>query len=290
MSSLWMLFACFMFATMGACVKLVAFNFNVGQTVLIRGLIPIVLIGAWILWRGGSLRTPHWKSHLYRSVSGSGSMLMYFAGIMMMPLATAVTLNNTSALFMAAVISLRQRPPRHIVFGLLLGLTGVALVLQPAFSRDQWLGCLLGLGGALLGCFAQLNLSELGRVGEPAWRTVFILSAVMSLLSAPLAITLPAHAESAQTQQWLLLLGVGVCGGLGQLALTQAFTQGKTLVAASMTYMTVVFSSLYGVLIWGEHLSATSWLGIVTIIGAGLVTTRPARKSALAGKPSRAEL
>lgn len=290
MSSLWMLFACFMFATMGACVKLVSLNFNAGQTVLVRGLIPLMLIGGWMLWRGAGLRTQHWKSHLYRSVSGGGSMLMYFSAIMMMPLATAVTLNNASALFMAAVLSIRQRPPRHVLFGLVLGLGGVVLVLQPAFSREQWLGCLLGLGSAILGCFAQLNLSELGRVGEPPWRTVFILSAVMSLLSAPLALSLPAHTETAQAQQWWLLCGIGLCGGLGQLALTKAFSHGKTLVAASITYMTVVFSSLYGVMIWGEHLSVTSWLGIATIVGAGLITTRPARGEILTGEASRVEL
>lgn len=273
MNAVWMLLACFLFATMGACAKQIAFQFNAGQAVLIRGLMPVLLIGAWILWSRASLRTPHWKSHLYRSLAGGSAMLMYFAAINLLPLASAVTLNNTSALFMTAVISTRQRPPRHVLAGLALGLAGVVLVLQPAFSRDQWLGGLLGLGSAMLACVAQQNLSQLGRAGEPEWRTVFILSVTMSLLASPLAAILPSRSETAGNLEWLLLAGVGLCGGIGQLALTKAFSRGRALVTASLAYMTVVFSSLYGVIFWDEHLSLASWLGIIAIITAGLITT-----------------
>lgn len=280
MNAVWMLLACFLFATMGACAKQVAFQFNAGQSVLIRGLIPVLLIGTWMLWQRASLRTPHWKSHLYRSLAGGSAMLMYFGAITLLPLASAVTLNNTSALFMTAVISMRQRPPRHVLGGLALGLAGVVLLLQPAFSREQWLGGLLGLGSAMLACIAQLNLSQLGRAGEPEWRTVFILSVTMSLLAAPLAAVLPSNVSEAQGLHWALLAGVGLCGGFGQLALTKAFSCGRALVTASLAYMTVVFSSLYGVIFWHEHLSASSWLGIAAIITAGLITTgrlRPRR-------------
>ena len=274
MNALWMLFACFMFATMGACVKLVAPFFNTGQTVLVRGLMPVVLIGGWMLWRGASLRTPHWRSHLARSASGGAAMLMYFGAIAILPLAAAVTLNNTSALVMAGVLSLRQRPPAHILFGLLLGLGGVVLLLRPAFSAEQWLGAVLGLGSAMLACVAQLNLRELGRAGEPEWRTVLILSLMMSALAAPVALALPSHAASAGWREWGLLLAVGLCGGIGQLALTRAFRSGKALVTASLGYATVVFSSLFGVLMWGEHLSPGAWAGIAAIVVAGLITTR----------------
>lgn len=274
MNALWMLFACFMFASMGACVKLVAPFFNTGQTVLVRGLMPVVLIGGWMLWRGASLRTPHWRSHLARSASGGTAMLMYFGAIAILPLAAAVTLNNTSALVMAGVLSLRQRPPAHILFGLLLGLGGVVLLLQPAFSAEQWLGAVLGLGSAMLACVAQLNLRELGRAGEPEWRTVLILSLMMSALAAPVALALPSQAATAGWREWGLLLAVGLTGGIGQLALTRAFRSGKALVTASLGYATVVFSSLFGVLVWGEHLSPGAWAGIAAIVAAGLITTR----------------
>ncbi|GAB2886992.1 DMT family transporter [Uliginosibacterium flavum] len=276
MNALWMLLACFLFATMGACVKLAGGFFNVGQTVGMRGLVPVLLIGAWILWQRQQLRSPHWKSHLYRSVAGSLAMLMYFSAIARLPLATAVTLNNTSALFLAGVLSLRQTPPPAVLGALLLGLFGVALVLQPSLSQDQWLGGVLGLGSAFLACVAQLNLRSLGRAGEPEWRTVFIFSATNALLALPLTLLQSSSPSQASTQEWGFLLAVGLCGGLGQLALTRAFSIGKAIVTASLGYSTVIFSSLFGALLWGDKLSMLSWAGILMIIIAGVIATHPA--------------
>lgn len=278
MNALWMLFACFLFASMGACVKLVAGHFNIGQTVLARGLLPVLLIGGWMLWRGYSARSVHWKSHLYRSLAGGTAMLMYFSAITLLPLATAITLNNTSPLCMAAILAFREPPPRRVIFALLLGLAGVIMVLQPAFTQDLWLGALLGLASALLGSIAHLNLRELGRAGEPEWRTVFIFSLITCLLSLPMAASLPTG-QASKAPQWLLLLGVGFCGGLGQLCLTRAFRSGKAIITASMGYSTVVFSCLYSALVWGDKLSPLSWLGIATITLAGLISTRTASRA-----------
>ncbi|PAT00238.1 MAG: hypothetical protein BSR46_03900 [Candidatus Dactylopiibacterium carminicum] len=274
-----MLLSCFMFATMGACVKLVAPFFNAGQTVLTRGLIPVVLIGGWMLWQGASLRTPHWRSHLARSAAGATSMIMFFAAISLLPLAAAVTLNNTSALIMAGLFAFRQRPPAYLVFGLVLGLVGVAMLLQPSFSSSQWVGVLLGVCSAFLSSVALLNLRDLARAGEPEWRTVLILSMMMSTLSFPVSLSMPSNAAAAGLNEWSLLLAVGICGGVGQLSLTRAYRYGRTLVTASLGYATVVFSSLYGVFVWGEHLSPAAWAGIVAIVIAGLITTwQPQRK------------
>lgn len=276
MNVLWMLLACFLFATMGACVKLAGGHFNIGQTVGIRGLVPLLLIGAWVLWQQQTLRSIHWKSHLYRSTAGTVAMLMYFSAISRLPLATAVTLNNTSALFLASILSLRQPPPRLVLGALLLGFGGVALVLQPTFSQDQWLGGVLGLGSAMLACVAQLNLRELGRAGEPEWRTVFLFSATNTLLALPLALFQPSSPAQAGAGQWAFLLAVGLCGGVGQLALSRAFSLGKAIVTASIGYSTVIFSSLFGMLLWGDEISLLSWSGIAMIIVASLISTHPA--------------
>lgn len=276
MNVLWMLLACFLFATMGACVKLAGGHFNIGQTVGMRGLLPVLLIGGWIFWQQRSLASAHWKSHLYRSAAGSIAMLMYFSAIARLPLATAVTLNNCSALLLAAVVALRQPPPRAVVAALLLGFAGVVLVLRPTLSSAQWLGGLLGIGSAFLACIAQLKLRELGRAGEPEWRTVFFLSATNATLALPLALIQDSTPAQAGPAEWGFLLAVGVCGGAGQFALSRAFKLGRAIVTASLGYSTVIFSSLYGMLLWHERIPPLSWLGMGLIIAASLFITRPA--------------
>lgn len=277
MNAVWMLLACLLFASMGACVKLAGGHFNLGQTVFMRGFIPLLMLGGWILWCRLSLRSAFWRAHLYRSTAGTISMLLYFATIGHLPLAAAVTLQNTSALFMAIFLSRRRRPPLAVLLALCLGFVGVAMVLQPTISQNQWLFGLVGLGSGLFTCIAQLNLRELGRAGEPEWRTVFIFSATNSLLALPLALLLPAGTGAPPNGLlWGGLLAVGIFGGIGQLALTRAFSTGKAIVTASLSYTTVIFSSLYGVLIWGDQLSPLSWFGIATIIIACLISTHPA--------------
>lgn len=279
MNTVWMLSACFLFATMGACVKLAGHHFNVGQTVLVRGIVPVILLAGWVLWFRLSLHSRHWRSHLYRALFGTLGMLLYFAAIAELPLAAAVTLNNTSALFMAAAVTLRQRhmPPILVICALITGFCGVALVLQPSLTAEQWQGSACGLTSGLLGCLAQLNVRELSRAGEPEWRTVLFFSAACTLMACPLAIFLPGSSPSlASPTQWIFLIALGVAGGLGQLALTRAYGLGKTIVTASLSYTTVIFSSLYGVFLWGEHLSAPSYLGIALIAAASIVSTHPA--------------
>ena len=60
----------------------------------------------------------------------------------------------------------------------------------------------------------------------------------------------------------LLLLGVACFATVAQLAMTRAYSRGKTLMSAALAYSTVIFSSLFGMLFWGEVMDAASWLAI----------------------------
>ena len=79
-------------------------------------------------------------------------------------------------------------------------------------------------------------------------------------------------------------VGVGGFGVLAQLCMTAAYKQGKTLVSASLAYSTVIFSSVFGMLLWDENLPWQAWVGVVLIIGAGLLATMLSRRTAV-GSP-----
>ena len=74
-------------------------------------------------------------------------------------------------------------------------------------------------------------------------------------------------------QGGLLLLGVGGFGTLAQLTMTRAYNRGRTLMAASLAYSTVIFASLFGMLFWQETLSFGAWLAIALIVASGVVAT-----------------
>lgn len=119
---------------------------------------------------------------------------------------------------------------------------------------------------------AYLNVRKLGELGEPEWRTVFYFSLLTALAGLPwLLFFQPIHAIDASG--WIVLLGVGGFGMLAQLCMTRAYRRGRTLVTAVFAYSTVVFSSVFGMLLWDETLPAVAWGGVVLIVSSGLVAS-----------------
>jgi drug/metabolite transporter (DMT)-like permease len=280
MQSLWMVAASLLFACMGVCVKLGAAQFSAAELVFWRGFIATLLIGSYVVLRRLPLATPHARTHVVRGLSGFVSLVMYFYAISMIPLAAAVTLNYTSPLFLALLLALWVKEPvRRGFYGVLaVGFVGVILLLQPTLARDQWLGAVFGLGSGIISSVAYLNVRRLGELGEPEWRTVFYFSAMATLGGLPWLLTAsPFHA--IDLRGWLLLLGVGGFGLLAQLCMTAAYKRGKTLTSASLAYSTVVFSSAFGMLLWGETLPWVGWAGVVLIIASGLFATVLSRRT-----------
>lgn len=280
MQSLWMVAASLLFAGMGVCVKLGSAQFSAAELVFWRGFIATLLIGSYVLLRRLPLATPHARTHVVRGLAGFVSLVMYFYAISMIPLAAAVTLNYTSPLFLALLLVLWLKEPvrRSFYAVLAAGFVGVIFLLQPTLAREQWLGAAFGLGSGIISSIAYLNVRRLGELGEPEWRTVFYFSAMSALGGLPwLLLVNPFHA--IDLRGWLLLLGVGGFGVVAQLCMTAAYKRGKTLVSASLAYSTVVFSSAFGMLLWGESLPWSGWLGVILIVTSGVLATALSRRT-----------
>ena len=276
MQSLWMIVASFLFACMGVCVKLAAATHSVVEITFWRSFIALLLLFVLVRVRGVTLATPHWRWHLTRGVVGYTALFGYFYAIALLPLATAVTLNYTSAIFLAlylALTGLRLRP--GMLLALALGLLGVALLLRPSLYAEQLWGGVIGLASGAVAAMAYFSVRELGRRGESEVRTVFYFSLVATLCS--LLWLLFSDMHPLDLRSGLLLLGVGVFAALAQLAMTRAYVRGKTLVSAALAYSTVIFSSLAGLLFWGETLPSSAWAGIVLIILSGVGATHFSR-------------
>ena len=279
MPAFWMIVSCFLFACMGVCVKLASGVFSTGEIVFWRGLVSMLMMVGLAASRGIGLRTPHWKMHLSRSVSGSIALGCYFFAIGLLPLATAVTLNYTSPLFVALVLALffGERLRGLAMLAILAGFAGVALLLRPTLQPDQWLGALAGLASGALASLAYVSLRELGRAGEPEVRTVFWFSVMTSAMGLTWALTGELHRPDGL--QLATLLGVGLFGGLAQLAMTRSYRYGRTVVSANLSYATVIFASLFDMLLWDEIMPASSWFAVGLIvagaIGVSLATPKP---------------
>jgi S-adenosylmethionine uptake transporter len=278
MQSLWMLVASLLFACMGVCVKFAAATHSAVEITFYRSFISLILMFGLVRLNGVALATPHWRWQISRGVVGFSALFAYFYAITLLPLATAVTLNYTSAIFLALYLALAGMRIGAGIFGaLVIGLAGVALLLKPAIHADQLLGGLMGLGSGVLAGMAYFSVRELGARGEPEMRTVFYFSLVSSVCAGIWLMFGELHAVDLRSG--LLLLGVAGFATVAQLAMTRAYTRGKTLMSAALAYSTVIFSSLFGALFWGEVLDASAWLAIALIILSGIAATHFTRAS-----------
>jgi drug/metabolite transporter (DMT)-like permease len=279
-----MVLATILFAFMGVCVKLASQHFGTAAVVSARGVVGAVMM-AIIAWRSGAtLRTTVPGLHIKRGLAGVFALTLWFYCIGHLPLATAVTLNYMSSVWLAVYLLLRAgllghgRVDWRLVTAIAVGFAGVGLVLHPTIERDQIFAGLLGVVSGMLSAMAYVQVTALGRAGEPEVRVVFYFSLMGTLVGAlswlaPGQVN-PTPLEHIPPQAWAALLGVGAFATMAQLLMTRAFAQGSMLVNASLQYLGIVHASLFGMLLFHEHLSLDGVLGMALIVGAGLVSTQ----------------
>jgi drug/metabolite transporter (DMT)-like permease len=269
-----MLVASLLFACMGVFVKLGGAHFSIGELVFYRSFIGLLVVAAVMHHKRTSLVTPHWRGHLWRGLSGTVAMMLYFYCIATLPLATAITLNYTSSLFLTALTLMVFKDRLHLPLtaSLALGFVGVVLLLHPTLGREQFVSGLLGLLSGFLAGVALLNVRQLGQLGEPAVRVVFYFNLVATLFSGIWMAQSEVHALALSDVA--LLLGLGASATFAQIAMTHAYRIGQTQVVSTLSYSTIVFASLFGLLFWNELLTPGAWLGIALIIASGMLSLR----------------
>ena len=278
MGAVWMLVAGFMFGCMGVFVKLGAAYFSHVELVFYRSFFGLLMVYLIMRQQRVSASTQYWRSHLLRGLSGTVALALFFYCITVLPLATAVTLNYTAPLFLTLFTMLVFKDKFHLslTVAIALGFCGVVLLLHPTLQHDQWLPGLLGLISGFLAGIAYLNVKQLGSMGEPETRIVFYFSLTASVGSSVWMLFDTVHAITAQG--FAILLGLGLSATLAQLAMTRAYRVGKTLVVGSMAYSTIIFASLFGMILWGEALPLTGWIGMALIIAGGVISLKLAPK------------
>ncbi|MBI5276197.1 MAG: DMT family transporter [Burkholderiales bacterium] len=284
MQALWMLAASFFFATMAVCVKFASAWFTTSELVFYRGVIGMACMALWARSVRVPLATHYPAMHAWRSLVGVVSLGAWFYAIAGLPIATALTLNYMSSVWIAAFLvggalitwnprenkglPLRQGP---LALTVIAGFAGVVLMLRPSIGANQGFAALVGLMSGLTAAFAYMQVMALGRIGEPDVRTVFYFASGGAVGGA-----IGMLFTGVSPWNWLhaaWLLPVGLLAALGQLCLTRAYGQGATLVVANLQYSGLVMGALYGLVLFGDEIPLMGWLGMGLIIASGIAAT-----------------
>jgi S-adenosylmethionine uptake transporter len=285
MQAVWMILSSFLFATMGVCVKYASEHFNSAELVFYRGILGIVFMAAYARARGITLATRYPAMHAWRSVIGVMSLSAWFYAIAHLPLATAMTLNYMSSVWIAAFLvggalmlgKAGQKGPSQgpLVMAILASFAGVVMLLRPAIDQNQTFAGLVGLMSGLGAAFAYMQVMAISRMGEPETRTVFYFAvgtAVAGALGMAVMGITPWNWEHA-----LWLPPIGILASLGQLSMTKAYSMsenhGGTLMVANLQYSGIVFAAIYSLILFGDNIPLIGWAGMGLIIVSAIAAT-----------------
>jgi S-adenosylmethionine uptake transporter len=275
-----MVLGSFWFATMALGIKYASNSFSTAELVFYRGLVSVIFMALVVRARGVSMRSPVPMMHIWRTVFGVFALSLWFYAIAHLPLATAMTLNYMSGVWVAAFVvggsilygnSSKQGP---LLATVLMGFVGVVMTLRPTLDQNQLFAGIVGLISGVSAAMAYLQITSLGKAGEPEERTVFYFSIGTTLIGSVgmlFSDLTPWSEVRLEDAAWVI--PVGLCATLGQWCMTRAYRKGATLVVASMQYSGIVFASIYSLLLFGDQIPAMGWAGIALIVTSGILAT-----------------
>ena len=262
-----MIISALAFTLMNISVKQLA-QYNVYEIVFFRGL-GSLLLTMGILYR---LKIPvlgnKRKLLVLRALIGTSSMTLFFMSLKYLSAGTAVSLRYLAPIFSAifAILLLKEkiRAPQWLFF--LISFTGV-LVLKGLDTNVSTIGLLLILAAAILSGLVYITISKIGNSDHP----VVIIKYFMFTATVFGGLLMIPYWKNPIGTDWIIFIGLGIFGFIGQLYMTKAFQIAANNLVAPFKYLEVLFTGLIGFMWLGEVYTQWSLLGIILII-LGLVS------------------
>lgn len=269
-------------------IKATMDDYPVMEAVAIRSVValPIFLV---LLRRMGGWRVAfqaNTRQAVVRALLFMTAYTAYFLAFPAMPLADVVALYFTAPLFVVLLSRpyLGERQSLSRWAAVLVGFAGALVVAQPGTGGVGWAAA-LPIAAAALYAFGQLMAR---RYGEDTSATVlsfhqnwvYLVGALLfSFIVMPFAAA-PGDTGSMAflTRAWEMpdpvdLLLLALCGPIavgGTILLTKAYREAPPGAVTPIEYMSLIWDTLWGFLIFAEIPGPATVVGAVLIIGSGV--------------------
>jgi drug/metabolite transporter (DMT)-like permease len=230
------------------------------------------LLGFLALTGGlGVLRTRRIGSHGRRALIGMVGLLCNVSAAVLLPLPEATTLGFTTPIFAVLITALvlRDEVGAWRWGAVAAGFLGVLIVARPGEEPIPPLGLAAGLGAGLIVAIVSFQIRDLSRTEAPV-TCVFWFAFFGSVIAGAL---MPFYATPHSAWEWSLLIAIGLSGTAAQLLITLALRHAPVATVVVMDYTALIWTTLYGWLIWDHVPPTVTWLGAPLIVAAGLMIT-----------------
>ncbi len=257
---------------MAALIKLAANSgIHLIELVFWRQVIALPVILSWAMLSGGLARlaTKRPLAHAARAGYGLIAMMLSFGGLILLPLAEATTLGFAAPIFavLLSAVLLKENVGLMRWCAVLAGFTGVVIIAQPGSDAIPLTGALVALGGAFMVALISTQIRDLSQTDTPPVIVFWFCVCSVAVLLVPVTLLF----EPYSPREWLLLLGLGLTGTLGQLLITIALRFGQVSSVMTMDYSSLLWAAMYGWLLFDTLPTNTLWLGAPMLIAAGMV-------------------
>jgi len=281
--------AFFMFTVMNVFAKLLSATHSVIEIAFYRNLIACVpfLVLVFVFGKRDILVIQSKPSLVgFRAVLGSLSLMTTFAAFSLMPMAETTVLLFTASLFIPVlgVFFLRERVGPYRWVAVAVGFIGVVIMARPT-AHISAIGVAVAITAAFMHATLQIVLRYLGRFERPETITFYFL-VIGTLITA---LPLPFVAVTPTMTEVPLLFGVGLSGAVAQWLISTAFRHAPAAVVTVFNYTGIVWSTLFGWLIWNDFPVPAVLIGAAVVIAAsGFIIWRESRAGRVTGARIRA--
>lgn len=272
-----------LFASMDACTKHLVHGLPVFEVMwarfsfhLLTVAIALRLAGQRLPWRP---RAP--RLQCLRSLALAACNLLFAAALAHIPLAEATAINFAGPLFtvVLAVLWLGERVGWQKWAGVAAGMAGVLIILRP-FGTAFHPAAVLALGSAAINAVYLVLTRRLAGADTP--QTTIFHTGLWAALAASLVVPFVWVAPDAGA--WAGLIAIGALGGLSHFLLVLAYQRAPASLLAPVSYIQIIWATLFGLALFAELPNAAMVLGAAVIICGGLLAlsgearTRPATR------------
>ncbi len=267
-----------MFALAGVAIKMAGASLGSVDILFWRNVLSLAILLPWIVRRWpGALQPVHGGLMAMRGVAVVASLLCYYYAVQVLPLAEAVLLNFSSAIFVPLLgfLLFRFGLDRRVLIAVLVGFAGVALILKPGTDLFQP-AALIGLASGMLGGLAAVAVWRMPEEESPVRIAVWFALIGIVITSGPMLmdpVLPPAEA-------WPPLIALGLFSTAAHILFARGCLVAPADRVSPLDYTAVFFAAAFGWLIWGE---AVDWLlaaGAALIVAGAVIAIRAGRPGA----------
>src|ERR1043166_2809293 len=263
-----MLIAVFLFALNSAAGKWLVATYPVGEFMLIRSCFTLLFLSPFI-WRAGPAafaNVPRPGLQVLRVVLSAVEVAMFFWAVSYLPLADTTTFYLAGPIYVTAlsVLLLRERVGWRRWTAVLVGFTGVIIALRPS-SSSFTLPALIALSGSVIYAFVLITTRALRETNDITLMTTYFIGAVLFGAS-----TVPFGWVTPTASDLLFLAAIGVSNIVAQFSVIRALKLASASVVVPYQYTLIVWSVVFGWLIFAELPDGYTIAGAAIIVVAGL--------------------